>query len=29
MAFTIVLARILTPFDFGLMAMVTAITGLG
>src|SRR5271156_5263070 len=26
---TIVLARLLTPADFGLVAMVTAITGLG
>jgi len=28
-AMTIVLARLLTPADFGLVAMVTAITGLG
>ena len=26
---TVVLARLLTPTDFGLVAMVTAITGLG
>src|ERR1700745_1400468 len=26
---TVVLARLLTPADFGLVAMVTAITGLG
>jgi len=29
MAFTVVLAHLLTPADFGLVAMVTAITGLG
>jgi O-antigen/teichoic acid export membrane protein len=28
-AFTVVLARLLTPADFGLVAMVTAITALG
>lgn len=27
--FTVVLARLLTPSDFGLVAMVTAVTGLG
>ncbi len=29
MIFTIVLARLLTPADFGLVAMATAVTGLG
>lgn len=29
LVFTVVLARLLTPSDFGLVAMVTAVTGLG
>jgi PST family polysaccharide transporter len=29
MIFTVLLARLLTPADFGLVAMVTAVTGLG
>jgi O-antigen/teichoic acid export membrane protein len=29
MVLTVVLARLLTPLDFGLVAMVTAVTGLG
>lgn len=28
MIFTVVLARLLTPYDFGIVAMVTAVTGL-